>query len=997
MPQFGATFVPSGYDDYYMPEVVAPSPQRVMPEVPQNMQQGLQRMETEARHIDPGQFATTSPTSSQFSGHRAREPSLSTVLTNNTYTSAGEQHHFSQDSSDFKPFKDNNTTYSDMPADEGPSFSPFPKVKGENIPPSDEAKEGILYNAREHVLHSNNVAMQLSWARDALAWVETAQETHERENKGQQNARPQTPKVEHELRTDALSIVSYLASQDHPEALFMRSKWLEFGKFGHRTDKKEAYLGYKRAAEQGWGRAEYRIGMLYENSNDMDKAIKHYQQGLAMKDSAASYRLGMMSLLGQHGYRKDFQRGLELIEAAADTADDDAPQGAYVYGMLIARDLPDIMIPEGMLQANLAVARQYIEKAAYLGFSKAQLKMGQAYELCQLGCDFNPACSLHYYGLAARQGQPEAALGVSRWFLFGYEGVFAKNEQLAYKYAEEAAEHNLATGHFAMGYYHEIGIHVQKDLREARRWYEKAAEAGNKDAIQRLESLNESKTLSKADHETTALTRIKSQHGSQRGKRPERFRAKDPSLPTLTESGPNTPVEGTSPGLSKGPSPRVSPGPSPRHGPTPVGDNVVDFPDPAKAMSDSRARTPAFTINLDQSHPSLAMRPKSAAPYPEDDRPPPAANSYMRPKSTVPYPDDDVLGRQPQLSPHFNPQIRPSAGPQADRPISAFGIRPLSSGGPGGGGGGLTSSQSAGNLQPIPPAGMNPQRGRHMSAGWEPQLPAGGGPGGGGGYRQPSPGRPASEYAAPPQQQQQPYDHQQQQVPLRKPLGPNAGNAPVADPTRNKLTKNQPNLGKPQPQFPPAGGAGGGYGGGPQPQPAQPGRDYGPRTSSVPRPAAADNSYDRYGGLPSQQSIRPVSGMAAHRPDRVDSLPAQIPGGGQAAARPVGGRASHLDTSPGRASAPPSGGGGGRPAMASPPPASTMQGGGKAGKAGKQQQQQQQQAGGQGPATFEEMGIPQGKGDDDCDLDDDDDDGGFERAGWGRAEQGLDDSLVYIQ
>lgn len=28
MPQFGATFYPGGMDDYYMPEVVAPAPQR---------------------------------------------------------------------------------------------------------------------------------------------------------------------------------------------------------------------------------------------------------------------------------------------------------------------------------------------------------------------------------------------------------------------------------------------------------------------------------------------------------------------------------------------------------------------------------------------------------------------------------------------------------------------------------------------------------------------------------------------------------------------------------------------------------------------------------------------------------------------------------------------------------------------------------------------------------------------------------------------------------
>lgn len=30
--------------------------------------------------------------------------------------------------------------------------------------------------------------------------------------------------------------------------------------------------------------------------------------------------------------------------------------------------------------------------------------MGTAYELCQLGCEFNPALSLHYNALAAKQG-----------------------------------------------------------------------------------------------------------------------------------------------------------------------------------------------------------------------------------------------------------------------------------------------------------------------------------------------------------------------------------------------------------------------------------------------------------------------------------------------------------------------------------------------------------------------------------------------------------------
>lgn len=768
-------------------------------------------------------------------------------------------------------------------ASETPSFSPFPKVKGDNIPPSDDEKEEILWTARDHVLHSNNVSMQLSWARDTLSWVEIVQEAAVRELNGQ--PRPATPKIEHTLKMDAVNIVDYLSTQDHPEALFMKSKWLEFGKFGVRQDKKEAFSGYKRAAALGFPRAEYRMGMLFESSNDYNAAIEHYYSGLRQNDSAASYRLGMMSLLGQHGQPKDYQKGLQFIQDAADSADEDAPQGAYVYGMLLSRELPEISIPESYLPLDLTAAKMYLEKAAYLGFAKAQFKMGQAYELCQLGCDFNPAYSIHYYGLASRQGQPEAALGVSRWFLFGYEGIFAKNEQLAFKYAKDAADAKLPTGEFAMGYYHEIGIHVSKDIRQAKYWYELAAEHGNKDASGRLESLKDnSKTLTKADHETTTLTRIKSQHGSQRGKRPDRF--KQPQvMPTLDESNQK--------------SPRVSPQPSPRVQPTIVQD-TIDFPDPSRASVQSVK--PAFGVNLDTAN--LAIRPKSAAPYPVDDRPPP---SNYRSQSTAPYPEDD-MGR---LS------VRGSSGPHADRPGSAFGIRPVSHGDYGGGrnpyGGGLAGSQSMGNLVP---AGSDP-RGR-------PQVP------GAAGYRQPSPGMAGAGRLDSRPSTTQPY-----------PPGPGPSNPAV-----NKLQKQAPG-GRPSPgpgpgpgghpsgygQMPPPSQPGRDYGS--APTPSQPGRDYGPRTSS--RPA----------GTPAGQPGRhpsPVGPAASGRLPSMHSmqnLPSKVPVGGS----PAGMRPDH--ESAGRvSSAPP--GAQPRPPQAAAPSKPTKQGSG------------------QGPATFEEMGIPQGKSDDQC-------------------------------
>ncbi|RPA98827.1 HCP-like protein [Choiromyces venosus 120613-1] len=398
-----------------------------------------------------------------------------------------------------------------------PSFSPFPKLvnPGPNIPPTDEEKGDQIEGARLAVLSSNDPEMQLIWAQDGLSYVEICMNYLTRIAEPPGN-RPQTPTVEHQIKADALSVVSFLADQHHPRAEFMRGNWLEFGKFGYRIDKKEAFRCYARAAEKGFARAEYRMGMQYENSNEPMKAIKHYNQGAAMGDSASNYRLGMMTLLGQHSQKQDYTRGVHLIRLAAQTADENAPQGAYVYGMLLARELPGIEIPDLFLPLDIRQAKEMIEKAAFLGFARAQLKMGTAYELCQLGCDFNPALSLHYNALAARQGEPEADMAISKWFLCGHEGVFEKNEELAFKYAQRAASAGLATAEFALGYFYEIGMHVPADLKEAQLWYGKAAAHGNKDASGRIEGISRSKTLSRKDHESVAISKIRARHASQR-------------------------------------------------------------------------------------------------------------------------------------------------------------------------------------------------------------------------------------------------------------------------------------------------------------------------------------------------------------------------------------------------------------------------------------------------------------------------------------------------
>lgn len=393
------------------------------------------------------------------------------------------------------------------------------------------------------------------------------------------------------------------------------------------------------------------MGMQFESSNEPDKAIKHYDLGVKQGDSASNYRLGMIALLGQHGQPRDYSKGVQLVTKAAETADENAPQGAYVFGMLQAHELPQINLPEEFLPLNISGARFNIEKAAYMGFAKAQAKMGAAYELCQLGCDFEPALSLHYNALAARQGEADAEMAISKWFLCGYEGVFEKNEGLAFTYAQRAAQSGLATAEFAMGYFYEVGIHVAVDHKLARAWYEKAAEHGNKDAAARVDGIARSKTLSRNDHDKVAVAKIKSQYGSYRGKRPDRLKGGVSTMPTMQEDY-----------------------------------NPIDMPEPKLPQPRRGEYRPSPYASANGPN----DRPASVAPYPLEDgvgRPgmaPPRpsirtqrSNQNLRPQSQFPTSPDESetsfgdSNYRGSAFPTFKPQPHPTPQPTSPHPASA--------------------------------------------------------------------------------------------------------------------------------------------------------------------------------------------------------------------------------------------------------------------------------------------------------------------------------------
>jgi TPR repeat protein len=171
------------------------------------------------------------------------------------------------------------------------------------------------------------------------------------------------------------------------------------------------------------------------------------------------------------------------LQRAATLSTIQTAQPAYVYGLLLLGEFSHISIPSQYFAAVIppnstpvAEARRHLERAAYLNFSPAQYKLGHAYEFAEPPFPFDALLSVQYYSLASQQGEIEADMALSKWFLCGAEGAFDKDESLALTFAEKAARKGLPSAEFAMGYYAEVGVGGPKDINAARKWYTRVSD-----------------------------------------------------------------------------------------------------------------------------------------------------------------------------------------------------------------------------------------------------------------------------------------------------------------------------------------------------------------------------------------------------------------------------------------------------------------------------------------------------------------------------------------
>ncbi|KAI0697009.1 hypothetical protein BC835DRAFT_800284 [Cytidiella melzeri] len=372
-------------------------------------------------------------------------------------------------------------------------------------------------------------AQKVTWCRDVLALVNRAETAHAIVNSPESvtaadvavgPVRIGEPQLQR-LIDVAIPLIQEISSPNPmpkptpiyiAEAIYLKAMCEASGAYPQfiKRDPRTAFRNCEYAARHGYPAAWFKIGRDYENFGDVAHAKDAFERGVKAGNERCLYRMGMANLMGQLQLPSSAAAALPLLHRAATLATVEIPQPAYVYGLLLLAEFSHISIPPHLFAPYIpqgstpqAEARKHLERAAYLNFAPAQYKLGHSYEFATPPFPFDALLSVQYYSLASQQGETEADMALSKWFLCGSEGAFEKDEGLAWTFAEKAARKGLPNAEFAMGYYAEVGVGGAKDIEAARKWYTKAAEHGNSDARDRLDALSQPapQSLSRAEHE----------------------------------------------------------------------------------------------------------------------------------------------------------------------------------------------------------------------------------------------------------------------------------------------------------------------------------------------------------------------------------------------------------------------------------------------------------------------------------------------------------------
>ncbi|KAI8329806.1 hypothetical protein BC941DRAFT_362265 [Chlamydoabsidia padenii] len=311
---------------------------------------------------------------------------------------------------------------------------------------------------------------------------------------------------------EAEKLLKQVATRGHGPSQYHLANLYSSGLL-HKTNKNEfdkAFPFYVQAAKHHHPDAAYRTAKCYEDGlgtkRDKGKAVQFYRKAATLNHPGAMYRLGLAEMKGELGRSVNIRDGHKWLKRSAEASTTEYPQALHELASLHERGVASVIF-----QDHPYALRLY-QEASELGYAPSCFRLGECYEFGKLGCSVDPRLSMHYYGLAAEQDYPHACFALTAWYLIGVPGVMEPCDEQAFAWALKATSHDgLPRAHYAVGYFYEVGIGVEKNQVMAFEHYRKAAFYGEKRAIQRLQQQQSPPQSSSSD---LSLTTTSSQHHS---------------------------------------------------------------------------------------------------------------------------------------------------------------------------------------------------------------------------------------------------------------------------------------------------------------------------------------------------------------------------------------------------------------------------------------------------------------------------------------------------
>ena len=224
-----------------------------------------------------------------------------------------------------------------------------------------------------------------------------------------------------------------------------------------------------------WG--DFQTGEDAYYQGDYATALKEFLPLAEQGDGKAQYRLGCMYEFG-NGMRKDeeeadlwYRKAHPKLRLLAEQGDAEAQY--YLGGMYSDGDGVDKDETEG--EKWYSKAYQEFLPLAEQGDGKAQYRLGYMYNY-GYGVEENDVEAVRWYRKAAEQGHARAQVSLGYMYDKGY-GV-SKDYAEAVGWYRKAAEQGYDRGQYNLGVMYRNGRGVAKDDVEAVGWYRKAAEQG---------------------------------------------------------------------------------------------------------------------------------------------------------------------------------------------------------------------------------------------------------------------------------------------------------------------------------------------------------------------------------------------------------------------------------------------------------------------------------------------------------------------------------------